>query len=353
VPSFVGGGAERNCVLLANELRSRGLRVCLIVDSDRGPNRSYLSDGIEVEVLGETGYPGQISKLRRLLENKKPRGVFVQVGLSPIKYLFASWLLRTRPTSVVVYHGMYDATWRLGSKLGYWLVPLIVRLFDRTVVVSKGLRDHLVVRFNAPQKSIQVIHNPIDLSMLDSLAAESGGVTPSKLYLMSMGRLIPTKGFLTLLQAFSLIAPRIPHDLLIIGEGPQRDEILGEAAKLGLSDRVRLLGYMVNPFPLLRGADAFVLASVSEAFGNVLVEALSMGLRVISTDCPGGPREILADGEYGVLSGLEGPEVLGEAILTGLREAHDPQQARTRAADFAVDVIADQYLSIVTGERSA
>lgn len=353
VPSFVGGGAERNCVLLANELCKRGLRVCFIVDNDHGPNRRYLSGEIRVYVLGEVRHATQMLRLRRVLRESEPRAVFVQVGLSPIKFQLASCLLRRRPVSIVVYHGMYDPAWRLGSKLSYWLAPLIVRLFDATVSVSGGLRDQLAQRFRADAGRIKVIHNPVDLSMLDSLAEASGTVVPTTPYLISVGRLIPLKGFSSLLRAFSLIAGQIPHDLVIVGEGPQRDQLVEETEKLGLDGRVMFTGYLGNPFPLVRGANVFVLASAAEAFGNVLVEALSFGLRVVSTDCPGGPREILADGEHGVLCALGEPAELAEAILAALRAPHDPQAGRRRAMNFSVDRIADQYLAVARAVQAS
>jgi glycosyltransferase involved in cell wall biosynthesis len=352
VPSFMGGGAERNCVLLANELCLRGSRVCFIVDRASGPNRSLLADGVVVDELGGAGHVGHIPRLRRVLSERAPRVIYAQIGLSPIKYLLASLLLRPRATAVVVYHGIYDPTWLLGGKLSYWFAPMITRLFDSVVAVSSDLKDHLVKRFHACARAVSVIHNPIDLDLLNKMAAAEGKVAlPPRPCIVAMGRMVPQKDFSTLINAYALIAGEVPHDLLILGEGPLRESLVAQAAQLGLADRIRMPGYLDNPYPLVRHADLFVLSSVHEAFGNVLVEALALGVPVASTNCPGGPREILADGRYGTLCALGNPRSLADAMLAALRAPHDREMGKRRAMDFSVARIADRYAALAMIEH--
>jgi glycosyltransferase involved in cell wall biosynthesis len=124
-----------------------------------------------------------------------------------------------------------------------------------------------------------------------------------------------------------------------------RPEIEGEAARLGISDRVTFTGHVENPYPFMRQADLFVLSSAWEGFGNVLVEAMATGTPVISTDCPHGPREILEDGKWGVLVPPADPDALAAAMLQVLRGGGT--DARERADDFTVEAAADQYLALL------
>jgi glycosyltransferase involved in cell wall biosynthesis len=114
--------------------------------------------------------------------------------------------------------------------------------------------------------------------------------------------------------------------------------------ELGLNGRVYMPGYLPNPFPVYRDADLFVLSSAFEGFGNVLVEAMAMGVPVVATRCPGGPREILAEARYGRLVPVGEPKTLGEAILSTLADPLDPEMLKIRAKDFSLERVGDIYL---------
>lgn len=112
-----------------------------------------------------------------------------------------------------------------------------------------------------------------------------------------MGRLSPEKDHRKLIAAFSEIHHLNENArLLIIGDGPLRHELETEIADFGMSDVVMLAGQHVNPFPMLKAADCFVLSSNHEGQGMVLLEALTLGVPAISTDIPG-PRSVLKDGK--------------------------------------------------------
>ena len=107
--------------------------------------------------------------------------------------------------------------------------------------------------------------------------------------LITAGRLHPQKNHQLLIEAINILNDKNIH-LLILGEGPLKNEFRKMVQKYGLTENVHLLGFSNNPFPYYSKADLFVLSSVYEGFGNVLVEAMSCGCNVVSTDCPNGPR---------------------------------------------------------------
>ena len=136
--------------------------------------------------------------------------------------------------------------------------------------------------------------------------------------------------------------------LLILGSGPLDEALRAQAAALELDKSVCFVGFQANPLPWLRRADAFVLSSRSEGFGNVLVEAMACGTPVISTDCDHGPREILQDGRYGVLVPPRDPQALANAFDTArdLRAQFPADMLIARAAAFSSAACTASFLSL-------
>ena len=141
----------------------------------------------------------------------------------------------------------------------------------------------------------------------------------------------------------------LPHSLnaklTILGEGVLRPDLEALIKILGISNRVSLPGFVLDPVPWFRTADLFVLSSSWEGLPTVMIEALECGVPVVSTDCPSGPAEILDNGRYGRLVPVGDATALAAAIQASLQELHDHDTLRRRAQDFAVPMIADQYLA--------
>jgi glycosyltransferase involved in cell wall biosynthesis len=173
--------------------------------------------------------------------------------------------------------------------------------------------------------------------------------------MISVGRLVETKGFGELIDAYALARPDI--SLCILGEGPERSKLEARIRALGIEDRVQLLGYARNPFAILAKADFYISASHCEGFPNALAEAMSVGLPVISTDCPSGPAEILAgvesadaqdliEAQYGMLTPVRNVEALAKAIRRMSAEEirdHYAAQSLIRIEDFSKDRILARY----------
>lgn len=131
---------------------------------------------------------------------------------------------------------------------------------------------------------------------------------------IAAGRLAPWKGFPDLIRAMKVLTQKRRALLVILGDGPQRSELETLIIELGLTDVVRLQGYVENPLKFFSQADVFVLSSHVEGLPNVLVEAMMCGCTPVSTDCPTGPREVLQDGKYGYLVPMRDPVAMASAI---------------------------------------
>jgi N-acetylgalactosamine-N,N'-diacetylbacillosaminyl-diphospho-undecaprenol 4-alpha-N-acetylgalactosaminyltransferase len=179
-------------------------------------------------------------------------------------------------------------------------------------------------------------------------------------YIVTVGRLMPNKNQRLLLDAYAAAHPAA--DLVILGGGPLREELLSRARDLGVADRVHLLGFVENPYAILARADFYVSASNSEGFPNSLVEAMAVGLAVISTNCPSGPSEILADlprdtvtgftlAPHGILVPTGDTTLLAEAIdrlsSDHALRARYGAAARARAEIYGVDRAVDGFWTAI------
>jgi len=135
--------------------------------------------------------------------------------------------------------------------------------------------------------------------------------------------------------------------LLILGEGEDKFKLRILIEKYGIEECVQLLGFINNPYPYLKRADAFVLSSKWEGFPNALLEALACGTPVVATDCPSGPAEMLENGKYGPLVPVGAAEAMAEAINLVIENPISSEALIQRAKDFSVEVIGEQYIDLL------
>jgi len=136
--------------------------------------------------------------------------------------------------------------------------------------------------------------------------------------LVAAGTLEPWKGFGDLIRAMSLVPVEIGARLLVLGDGSLRDELRALIDKLGLQERVKLVGYVDNPLKYFKNASVFVLSSHVEGLPNVLVEAMMCGCTPVATDCPTGPREVLQNGKVGYLVPVGDEVAMAGAIVQAI-----------------------------------
>jgi glycosyltransferase involved in cell wall biosynthesis len=134
---------------------------------------------------------------------------------------------------------------------------------------------------------------------------------------------------------------------MILGRGRERQSLLRLAASLGVAAEVELPGFISEPYPYLAHADLFAFSSRWEGLGFVLIEALALGTPVVSTDCPSGPREILADGRFGRLVAVGDDEAFAEAMRQTLDAPPAGDLLRAAAEPYGVERAITAYLSVM------
>ena len=136
--------------------------------------------------------------------------------------------------------------------------------------------------------------------------------------------------------------------LVILGEGPERGNLLRLAEELGVAERIDLPGFQVNPFAYMSKARLMVHSSKYEGFPNVLVQAMACGTPVVSTDCDHGPREILEDEKWGRLVPVGDSEAMAEAIMETLRDPMEPGLLVSRAGAFSAEAAVGRYVHVIS-----
>lgn len=355
IPALNGGGAQRVVVNLANalvDITNHPVHVVLV--KKEGPFLGLLKPEVTIIDLQGKRTLFSIRKLSRYLKINSPIVIMSSLNYANIICTFAH-RLAGRPCRLVLREANVvrepEGNW--GNRFRAHAVQGLMRYSyskaDAVVANSYDTLQTLVDNQITIPENNHVLFNPV-ITQKDVEGANnlSDSVLPTTSpYLCAIGRLSEQKAFDALLDAFAKVQNQNLH-LVILGEGELRGPLTQQAQELGISERVHLPGFIDDPMVVLRRAEAFVLSSRWEGFGNVLVEALAAGVPVVSTDCPGGPRAILEDGAHGHLVPYDDPDALAEGIERTLTSpAGTPESRKKRADDFSAEKIAREYLEKV------
>jgi len=251
---------------------------------------------------------------------------------------------------------------------------------DKIVAVSDAIATDLVKNYNVQYEKIVVLYNGCDCEGIRQLSNDevSMDLKLSGPVVITIGRLSREKLHWQLIRAFSSVVQIIPDaNLIIVGSGAELGYLKKITAGLGLNNNVLFVGFQENPYKFLKKSDLFVLSSLWEGFPNVILEAMSCDLPVISVDCKSGPRELLSPNmnvdeiidsitfaEYGVLlPGLDGEYkknnepltrqelMLSDSIVQFLSDEelrkHYIERGRSRVKDFSMEKFSDSWSAII------
>ena len=353
VSSMVAGGAERVAATLVNHWSANGHKVALITvastDLDFYPldqrvtrialdlNRSsrnwrdFVVDNFK-----------RVRKLRSAIRDCKPQVILSFLDTTNVRILLASI-----GTGIpVIVSERTDPTQSSLGRTVKFLRRLLYKRARAVVVQTPGIARWAssFVRSEA----IHVIPNPISQRFRkgDQLEPKRDGH-----HVIAIGRLEAVKGFDMLLRAFAQSAQQHPGwTLKIIGDGSEREQLRDLAAALQIGDRVSWERAVKEPEKELHRSDLFVLSSRYEGFPNVLLEAMACGLPVVSFDCPSGPREIIHDGEDGLLVPANEIGALAAAMSRLMGSEDERKRLGERAAHvverFGLAKVADMWTNV-------
>jgi len=360
IPTLNGGGAERVMSTMANYWAEHGQDIHLVThdktDNDFYPLASeVVRHGFDISkpprhLLDTIRHNIQrITLPRRRLKDIRPDAVISFTVRMNVQNLIA---LSGTGIPVVVSERNNPLAQR--QPLGFELLrrhlyPRAAALVVQTEAARSWGLDFM------PHDKVHVIPNPLYIQ--HSSPRQETTVPVDRSIVCGMGRLIPGKGFDLLIHSFHKAARDKPEwSLLILGEGEDRPRLEGIIRELGMQDRVQMPGRARDPFDYLRSSTLFVLSSRHEGFPNALIEAMALGLPVISTNCPFGPSEILNDGIDGML--VPNGDVQALARTMDYLMVHEDERkrlgnhARESSGRFSLETVMDRWESLLSAITS-
>lgn len=354
LPSLVGGGAERAMLNLAHGLVDRGCKVDLVLAQAKGPYLREVQESVRIVDLKASRVIMSLSTFARYLRREQPKALISAMDYANIIAIWARRLAGNPSQLLVNEQNTISRSARSSTRWRQRMVPHLVKRFypwaDYIVGNSQGVADDLSQVTGFPPERVLILYNPVVTPELQEKALAplnhpwfEAGQPP---VVLAIGRLTKQKDFPTLIRAFAQAHHTRPSRLLILGEGPDRPALEALVKELGLKDDVALPGFVENPYAYMNRASLYVLSSKWEGLPTVLIEALFCGPPIIATDCPSGPREILADGKHGTLVPVEDVTALTQAIGAGLA-GKIPNPTKISWQPYSLEVVVDQYINLL------
>lgn len=359
IDSLRGGGAEKVLIDLLNKIASK-YEITLFLIFNDGLHKENLPANIKVKYL--------VNSRNALLQKNKKVAAILEKAISimfknvPPNILYRIFVRNSYEVEIAFLEGkstkLISGSNQLSKKIAWvhtnlknhhWTKALYKNLdeekqqyrsFNEIVFVSHDSLEGYLEKFREENnRKLKVIYNPIDeLDIKDKLKMSEESY--NEFTICSIGRLGKEKGFDRLLRAHAkLISQGLYHNLIILGDGVEKDNLIKLREELKVTKTVKFLGFKKNPYKYIKNANLFVCSSRTEGYSLVLAEAMIIGLPVLSTAC-GGTKEILENGKYGmVVENSERGIYQGIQYLMHNREKIEyyKSMSEKRSRDFRID----------------
>lgn len=323
-PSFEKGGVEQVLINFINYILIKNYDVILVSSNfkknlilkkkkfryvDINFKKKFLfNDRISRSIIG-------FLKLREILSTYKKDSTIIFSLQSSVLSIIASKLsahkIVVRNAEDPIYSTIYSEN-KLMSYLVLFLKLIFYNFSNGIITNSKGSKISLnKFLFN---KNIINIYNPYVKKILKRNKLKRYN------HILSVGRLTKQKDFRNLILAFHKIKNKIKnYKLIIIGEGELKKSLIKLTFDLKIEKRVKFLGWQNNLGKFYKNSKLFVLSSLYEGLGNVLIDAVNYEVPIVTTSCKSGPSEIISNGKGGYLSSISDPDDLSKKILFALK----------------------------------
>lgn len=341
------GGTERVATIIANSLAEAGHEIVIASVSGGQKPLFSLHQSIKTKFLFESEgrtlhrAPLLVYRLRKLLKAEQPDALIVVESMLALFTVPATSGLKLK--HICWEHFNFNSD--LGRRGRRIARHLAARYCDVVVTLTERDRSYWKDRTTGSAQ-IVAIPNPSPFPV-QSIGSERN----KKKVILAVGRLVSIKGFDMLLQAWSLVVPSAEDwTLRIVGDGPERESLVGQARSLGISETVEFTGSVSDVETHYLEASIFCLSSRYEGFPMVLLEAISFGLPVVSFDCDTGPAEVL-EGTGGKLVAQGDVDGLAKGLL-GLMDSPEERMkisalSKTKAELYQPNQILDEWVKII------
>ncbi len=346
----LSGGAGRSILILAEAMIGEGIDASIVIYEDKIDYK--IPEKVPLKILDQKIHRFNKRVIADMLaEEYRSRG-----GVDMI-------ISNSSPSNKILTMANLDRSWHcvrsaetknfygvLGNLKRRWRYKKYRKLYDnkKLITVSKGLKDYIRDELGAHPTRVETIYNAFDFETIKRLSDEVEEDIPKEEYIVHIGRYdIAHKRQDVLLEAYR--ESGLPHKLVLLGQGRDRERIASIVEEMNLGERVILAGFKSNPYPWVKRASLFAFSSDFEGFARVLLESLALDTPVVSTDCPTGPSEILT----GELSHFLVPVGDSKALAQKMREAVEsyPPIDKRMLAKFTKKEIVKEYRRLLEDER--
>lgn len=345
------GGLERKFGILCEEFMRQGVEPAIVrLRSGGAPLPRSMPASVQVVELATRSKLDGIPRVADYLRAEQPDALLTAKDHSAQVAIIARRLARVEVPLFIKTTNMPSEVLR--RPLQRFMARRLYHRADGVIAISQGVAKDVEKNFGVPSSRISLIYNPAVTRDFDRRCRASishtwlteGGIP----VVLAAGRMTPQKDFALLIEAFARLRAERPCRLVILGDGKQRSVLEAQVDSLRLGEHVSLPGAVDDPVPYMRAASLFAFSSRYEGLGNVLIEALAAGTRIVATDCPSGPREILGDGRYGHLVPVGNSEALAAAMARALQEPRpSAHQVDAACARFRAEDVAAEYLRVM------
>jgi len=347
-PVYALSGVPLAQIRLAKVLARIGHNVTLIIGKINKGFELPLIENIDVIVLGKKRVITMFKDIINISNSSSPDVIFSAEDHLNIIIMLASFLFRKEAKiSCSSRVTPFDTYSKNPFKKGFYLKFLMKFLMNRADVLSCVSED-MVTQYqslfkNSRHQRIYNIIGPDDIEILKAEKVNHDWFNGNYEVIIGAGNLSPWKGFTDLIKAFSLIKNKKSLKLVILGDGPEKHDLVNLIYELKLEDKIQLLGNVSNPFKYFSKSSLFVLSSRVEGLPNVIVEAMMCGCKIVSYDCPTGPREILQNGKYGTLVKPGDISMLSSSMIDLLKNTLPDNYFESAFKPFMMEQVLEQH----------
>ncbi|MBE8557268.1 MULTISPECIES: glycosyltransferase [Vibrio] len=356
-----GGGASRIVRQLSNGLHKNKIKVDVnyLAEKTLSNKSSWpeINKGVTVNCSGKkrsvTSIPWIIKKHR---DRKDP---IICFGRTAAVTLVIASLFFKHERDIYIWEGKSLSDAQKGAKdiIGKFILPLLIKFSYKKAKTLIGISNEEIDDFknylSIDESKLKKIYTPAITKehhdkIFEPLPTWFKKTTEGKVVITAAGSFLPQKNFPLLLSAFAKLNESKGNlQLILMGDGPDKESLIELAKSLKITENVLFTGYVDNPLPIIAAGDCFVLSSSWEGLPGVLIEAVFCQTRIVATNCPSGPFEILDGGSYGKLANVNDPIDLSEKISQALNSPI-PEGLRKRSNLFSEEVIIEQYLEMLS-----
>lgn len=352
INSLGGGGAERVCVTLANELNKRKFKVKIVIFFNRSNSYiDFLDKGIEIiNFESKSTLKGYIDLFRFIIKSKPAKVIAFTEVIASICVLARKFIrndMKILARNVNNITQMKKNSKSFKEKLTFVFSRILYPYVDKFIAQSEGMKDDMIYNWSIEKSKIIVINNPVSDVISESSKRDDYSYKEREEFLF-VGRLERQKGIEYLIDAISICKKKgFDVKVNIIGNGSLYNEIEKKIGDRGLNKNIKLLGYKDNVELYYPKSKGLILSSLYEGFPNVMIEAITLGIPVISFDCPSGPSEVIKDGINGFLVKYLDINDLAEKIIKASTYKWNIDAIKRTSNDYKINVILDRYERVI------